>query len=156
MAQASKRELAGGLIEGWRAATNQDVAFDSLAAELLGISVTDLHCLNIVESRQGLTAGELAKESGLTTGAVTAVIDRLDRAGFARRVADESDRRKVMVEVTPAFYERAGEIWGPVAKDWQGSLAKRFTAEELETIGSFLELVGDMAARHAERVRSHL
>ena len=149
----SKKELAGGLIESWRVATNGDVAFDELAAKRLGISTTDLHCLNIVESRQGVTAGELAAESGLTTGAVTAVIDRLDRAGFARRVADESDRRKVNVEVTPAFYERAREIWGPVAKDWQGSLAGRFSAAELETIGSFLQLVGEMTARHAERVR---
>src|SRR5688500_10440719 len=119
MAQASKKELAGGLIGAWRAATNQDIAFDALAAQHLGISVTDLHCINIVENEQGLTAGELAKESGLTTGAVTAVIDRLDRAGFARRVPDEGDRRKVNVEVTPAFYERAAEIWGPAAKDWQ-------------------------------------
>lgn len=154
MAQGkSKKELAGGLIEGWRAATNQDVAFDALVAERLGISTTDLHCINIIESRDGLTAGELAVESGLTTGAVTAVIDRLDRAGFARRAPDESDRRKVKVEVTPAFYERAREIWGPVAKDWQDSLATRFSADELGTIGSFLSQVGEMTARHAERVR---
>lgn len=154
MAQGrSKTELAGGLIEAWRAASNRDVAFDALAAEHLGISVTDLHCINIVESRRGVTAGELAKESGLTTGAVTAVIDRLDRAGFARRVADESDRRKVMIEVTPAFYGRAREIWSPVAKDWQESLADRFTAAELETIGSFLDAVAKLTAYHADRVR---
>jgi DNA-binding MarR family transcriptional regulator len=84
---------------------------------------------------------------------VTAVIDRLDRAGFAKRVPDENDRRKVNVEVTPAFYERAAEIWGPAARDWQDSLAGRFTAAELETIGSFLDLVGEMTARHAERIR---
>ena len=155
MAQGkSKHELAGSLIGSWRDATNGDVAFDALAAERLGISVTDLHCINIVESAEGMTAGELAKESGLTTGAVTAVIDRLDRAGYARRVPDETDRRKVKVEVTPAFYERAAEIWGPVAKDWQDSLADRFTAAELETIGSFLDHVGEMTARHAERIRA--
>ena len=119
MQAKSKDELVGDLIARYRAATNRDVAFDKLAAARLGVSVTDLHCLNIVESRHGLTAGELAVESGLTTGAVTAVIDRLERAGFARRVRDERDRRKVKVEVTDAFYTRAADIWGPVAAEWQ-------------------------------------
>jgi DNA-binding MarR family transcriptional regulator len=57
--------------------------------------------LNIVESRGGLTAGELATAAGLTTGAITGVIDRLERAGYARRVRDSRDRRKISLEVTP-------------------------------------------------------
>ena len=140
------------LIELWRIAANSDVAFDRVAAARLGVSDTDLHCLNIIESRSGLTAGELAKESGLTTGAVTAVIDRLDRAGLARRVADERDRRKVLVEVTPEFYARARKIWGPVAADWQRSISRRFSAEELAVIAAFLEQAAELAQRHAERV----
>src|SRR5215217_2824001 len=95
MQAKSKDELVGELIARYRTATNRDVAFDKLAAAHLGVSVTDMHCINIVESRHGVTAGELAVESGLTTGAVTAVIDRLERGGFARRVRDEHDRRKV-------------------------------------------------------------
>lgn len=148
----TKRGKVHELIELYRIAANRDVAFDRLAAERLGVSVTDLHCLNIIESRSGLTAGELATESGLTTGAVTAVIDRLDRAGYARRAADERDRRKVIVEVTPEFYERAGGIWGPIAQDWERSISRRFSAEELEVIGAFLEQAGELAARHAERI----
>jgi DNA-binding MarR family transcriptional regulator len=150
----SKDELIGDVITSYRIATNRDVAFDKLAAARLGVSVTDLHCLNVVESREGVTAGELATQSGLTTGAVTAVIDRLERAGFARRVRDERDRRKVIVEVTPAFYERAAEIWGPVAAEWQRDLADRFTAAELATIADFLRRVDALGARHAERVRA--
>jgi DNA-binding MarR family transcriptional regulator len=83
---------------------------------------------------------------------VTAVIDRLDRAGYARRVADERDRRKVLVEVTPEFYERAGEIWGPIAQDWERGISRRFSAEELEVIAAFLLQAGELAARHAERI----
>ena len=140
------------LIARYRAATNRDVAFDKLAAARLGVSVTDLHCLNIVESRHGLTAGELAVESGLTTGAVTAVVDRLERAGYARRVRDEHDRRKVKVEVTDEFYARAGEIWGPVAAEWQAVLADRFTADELATITAFLTQADELGERHAARL----
>ena len=152
MQAKSKEDLVGDVIARYRSATNRDVAFDKLAAARLGISVTDLHCLNIVESRAGLSAGELAKESGLTTGAVTAVSDRLERAGFARRAHDERDRRKVLIEVTPAFYARADEIWGPAAADWQRMLGDRFSEAELATIVAFLTEAGELAERHAERL----
>jgi DNA-binding MarR family transcriptional regulator len=148
----AKPDLISDLIARYRSAANRDVAFDKLAAQRLGVSVTDLHCLNIVESRHGVTAGELAVESGLTTGAVTAVIDRLERAGFARRVRDERDRRKVKVEVTDLFYARAGEIWGPVAAEWQAAMADRFSAAELATIVAFLEQVDELGQRHAARL----
>jgi len=148
----SKEALIADLITRYRIAANRDVAFDKLAAAKLGIGVTDLNCLNIVESRHGMTAGELATESGLTTGAVTAVIDRLERAGFARRVRDEHDRRKVNVEVTPLFYDRAGRIWGPVAAEWQQAIADRFSVRELETIVAFLAVVDALGERHAARL----
>ena len=152
MQAKSKEDLVGDVIARYRSATNRDVAFDKLAATRLGVSVTDLHCLNIVESRHGVTAGELAVESGLTTGAVTAVIDRLERAGFARRARDARDRRKVIVEVTDLFYARAGEIWGPVAAEWQAAMADRFSAAELATIVAFLEQVDELGQRHAARL----
>jgi DNA-binding MarR family transcriptional regulator len=148
----AKEGMIAELIARYRAATNRDVAFDKLAAGRLGVSVTDLHCLNIAESRHGVTAGELAVESGLTTGAVTAVVDRLERAGYARRVRDQRDRRKVKVEVTDEFYARAGEIWGPVAAEWQAVLADRFTADELATITAFLTQADELGQRHAARL----
>ncbi len=100
-----------------------------------------------------MTAGRLATESGLTTGAVTSVVDRLERAGYARRARDQADRRKVNVEVTPAFYARAEEIWGPIASDWERELGARFSADQLTTIADFLEQAGELAARHSERIR---
>src|ERR671919_608798 len=117
-----KKELIDELVSEFRTAGNQDSAFDNLAAERLGVNRTDLHCLNTIENAGGLTAGELARETGLTTGAVTGVIDRLERAGYARRVPDPADRRRVKVEVTPKFYARAGTIWGPMAADWTSRL----------------------------------
>src|SRR3954449_10629825 len=117
-----KSDLISELISEFRIAGNQDSAFDNLAAERLGVNRTDLHCLNAIENAGGLTAGQLAAETGLTSGAVTGVIDRLDRAGFARRVSDPNDRRRVKVEVTPKFYARADRIWGPLAADWESRL----------------------------------
>jgi DNA-binding MarR family transcriptional regulator len=148
----TKRAKVDELIAEFRAVGNQDNAFDSLAAKRLGVSTTDLHCLNIIESRGGVTAGELAVKSGLTTGAVTGVVDRLESAGYARRVADPADRRKVKVEVTDEFYARAGEIWGPLAADWQSALAKRFSASELDIIMDFLRATSQIGRDHLERI----
>src|SRR5919198_3395136 len=148
----SKTELIGELISEFRAAGNQDSAFDNVAAERLGLNRTDLHCINIIENSGGLTAGELAKEAGLTTGAVTGVIDRLERAGYARRVPDPADRRRVKLEVTPKFYARADRIWGPVAKDWATRLGGRFTADELERLIDFLRTTNELSREHIERL----
>lgn len=148
-----KQDLIHELIAAYRANSSKDSAFDALAAEQLGISPTDLRCLDIVQGRGGLTAGELASASGLTTGAVTGVIDRLERSGFARRVRDESDRRKVIVEVTDRHHQEAGQIWGPLMKEWQRVLTARFTAAELATITEFLDVSTEIGARHAERIR---
>lgn len=149
----SKSDLVDELIREFRASTNQDLAFEHLAAEELGVNETDLHCVNIIENSGGLSAGELASLSGLTAGAVTGVIDRLEQAGFVRRVSDASDRRRVMVEVTAAFYGRANRIWGPLAADWHGVLAARFTVQELKRITDFLTAANDLSRRHVERLR---
>jgi DNA-binding MarR family transcriptional regulator len=150
----SKNELIAELIRAFRLSGNQDDAFDSLAAERLGVSETDLRCLNIIENSGGLNAGTLAAEAGLTAGAVTGVIDRLERLGYAHRSSDPADRRRVRVEVTPAFYRSAERIWGPVVADWHATLAGAFTAEELEQFTAFLRVTNDLARRHLERLRA--
>ena len=141
------------LLLEFRTGGNLDSAFDALAARKLGVNMTDLHCLNILESRSGLTAGELALEAGLTSGAVTGVIDRLERAGYVRRAADPGDRRKVKVEVTTAFYELADEIWSPLKRNWDEVLARRFTADQLDDIIAFLRATNDLTRTHLERLR---
>ncbi len=148
-----KEELIEELVHQFRVSGSQDAAFDHLAAQRLGLNQTDLHCISIVQNRGGLSAGELADEAGLTTGAVTGVIDRLERAGYARRAPDPADRRRVKVEVTPKFYERAGEIWGPVRAEWGRELAGRFSGAELEQAIEFLRATNELTARNLDRLR---
>jgi DNA-binding MarR family transcriptional regulator len=149
----SKNELIEELIREFRVSGNQDDAFDSLAGERLGVSETDLRCLNIIENSGGLTAGELAIQAGLTAGAVTGVIDRLERIAYARRVPDPADRRRVRVEVTQTFYRSAEHIWGPMAADWHSMLVKSFTMEELERITAFLRATNELGRLHMDRLR---
>jgi DNA-binding MarR family transcriptional regulator len=150
--QSPKQELIVRLIAAFREAGNQDAAFEEVAARRLGIGAVDMRCLNVVENAGGLTAGELARQVGVTTGAVTGALDRLERAGYARRVPDPGDRRRVRVEVTAAFRDRAEEIWAPLAADWQRRLGARFTAAELGTIVDFLEQTGAIGAANLARL----
>ena len=153
MARKLKQELVDELIREFRVSGNQDDAFDSLAAELLGVGETDLRCLNIIENGGGLTAGELAVQAGLTAGAITGVIDRLEKAGYAQRISDPSDRRRIKVEVTPAFYDEAGRIWGPLAEDWHSTLSKSFSIDELQRIIEFLRTTNEVGRRHLDRLQ---
>src|SRR5689334_22127675 len=72
-------------------------AYDEALADRLGLNPTDLRCLELVIAGPGVTAGRLAELADLTTGAVTGVLDRLERAGFVRRQPDPADRRSVTI-----------------------------------------------------------
>ncbi len=80
-----------------REVTRLTLAFSQQMASQLGVTMTDLECLNLVAAGGDVTAGALAASTGLTTGAITGAIDRLERAGLVERRSDETDRRKVLV-----------------------------------------------------------
>ena len=112
MTRKTKQELIVELLAAVRANQNATDQMDDAAARGLGVNRTDARCLDIVEQFGPITAGELAESAGLTTGSVTAVIDRLVAKGYLRRVADPADRRRVMVELT----ERAQELRRPLLR----------------------------------------
>jgi DNA-binding MarR family transcriptional regulator len=80
-----------------REVTRLTLVFSEQMASQLGVSTTDLECLNLVAAGGDVTAGALATRTGLTTGAITGAIDRLERAGLVERRKDDADRRKVLV-----------------------------------------------------------
>ena len=112
--QMSRDELVAALNRAMRDASGQGVLYSQAVAERLGINSTDLECLDIIVMRGPVTAGELARATGLTTGAITGVIDRLDRAGFAMRERDAADRRKVLVAALPAVERRVVPLFKPM------------------------------------------
>jgi len=103
-------------------------------AEKMGLSATDHKALDLASRATGpLTAGEIAKLTGLSTGAVTGVIDRLERAGFVRRVRDARDRRKVLVEVLPVDEDKVAPLFESALVITRKVLEK-FTPAEREAI----------------------
>src|SRR6185436_7386052 len=83
---------------GFRLST-ATVLFHSAIADRLGVSVTDLKCYSILRQTGPITAGELGERLGLTTGAITGVIDRLEHVGLVHRARDPNDRRRVVLEL---------------------------------------------------------
>jgi len=93
----SRAELMQELEHAMRKVSSQGAMFAKIVADLAGISSADMDCIDFVNVEGRMTAGRLAELSGLTTGAITGVVDRLEKAGFVRRERDESDRRKVFI-----------------------------------------------------------
>jgi DNA-binding MarR family transcriptional regulator len=152
MSREKKQVLVEELIHLARAHEAANDAFDEVAREKLGINRTDLRCLNIIENQGPINASRLAELSGLTTAAVTSVLDRLENAGYARRVRGHEDRRQVMVEVTPLLAERATPIWGPLGEEAR-ALLSRLSTDELESLMRFYRFGIDLNQKHIDRVR---
>jgi DNA-binding MarR family transcriptional regulator len=153
VSRRSKGELIQEVIHLARQHQAANDAFDEVAYEKLGINRTDGRCLDILENQGPMTAGRLAELSGLTTAAVTAVLDRLEKAGYARRVRDQKDRRQVIVELTPLLAERGAKIWGPLGKEATAEIG-RMSVEQLKLVMEFFRRGRDVNRRHIERVRS--
>ncbi len=116
----------------------QDVWEDCLA-RFMGINRTDSRCMDVIDRHGKITAGTLASEARLTTGAVTVVVDRLEAVGYVVRERDPADRRKVWISITPI----AGEISSRVFAHFQlltPLLISRYSPDQLSAIVEFLEV----------------
>jgi DNA-binding MarR family transcriptional regulator len=134
---ARRSDLLAGLALAGRQLSTATVMFHQAIADRLGLNVTDHKCLDLLLIKGPLTAGELAVMTGLTTGAITAVIDRLASAGFVRREDDPADRRRVIVQVIPRRcrdIERLFEAFGARFQE----LSARYTDDELLVILDFM------------------
>ena len=122
----------------------------ALAARL-NLNRNDLRALDILIEQRGMTAGQLASQLKLTTGAITGVIDRLELAGHAVRMHDDEDRRKVVVRATRKAIESRDEALGP-ARGELAQLLDGYSDDELELINGFLEKAGQLIAHHADQL----
>jgi DNA-binding MarR family transcriptional regulator len=147
--------LLGELTNEVRANQRATDMSDELVCQLLEINRTDARCLDILENYGPVSAGELAARSGLTTGAITAVVDRLERLGYAQRVADPNDRRRVFVEMTDKARQASFELFGPIAQG-AASMSERYSDEQLRLFLDFQRAGRELQERHIEWLRERL
>src|SRR6516165_10656801 len=92
------------------------IMFHQAVADRLGLNPTDHKCIDLLALKGLMTAGELADATGLTTGAITGVIDRLEGAGFVRREEDPNDRRRVILRAIPKPYREIARLFESLAR----------------------------------------
>lgn len=136
MSKFSREELIGDFIAAVRASQTATELLDSSVADYLGLDRSAYRALDILDQEGPMTAGRLAERARLSPGAITALIDRLEEKGLARRTRDTEDRRRVLVEVTPELRRGAAELYGTPDEGAQALAA--YSDEELEFLIGFL------------------
>jgi DNA-binding MarR family transcriptional regulator len=137
--ERSRADLERAVGRGLRVFTTRAVVRNLQVAERTGLNPTDLQCLGLLQLNGPMTAGALARSTGLTTSAITAVIDRLERGGFAAREHDPADRRRVIVRLDE---RRAEETILPLYASkaaGKADLFARFSDAELTAVRDFLQ-----------------
>ncbi|MEG9435769.1 MarR family transcriptional regulator [Edaphobacter sp. HDX4] len=145
---AKRAEMLQRLGDLARRFSTRTVFLHQVIAQTVGLSATDTRCLDLIltDPENMTTAGRLAHLSGLTTGAITHILDRLEKRGFIKRVRDTEDRRKVFVRVQE-------ESLAPVVPKYRAlgeaykTLVEHYTDSELKLIFDYMEKMSEMNER---------
>jgi DNA-binding MarR family transcriptional regulator len=143
-------EIAGRLV---RRHSTAAVLFHHAVAERLGLGPTDHKCLDLLRERGAMTGSELAASTGLTTGAITGVVDRLERAGYVGRGPHPHDGRKQVLRPVPGKMSDFQEVLGPIRADL-AALLEDFDDRQLAAIAEFLTGTTELIHRHAALLRA--
>ena len=130
------------------------ILFHTAVAERLGVNATDFKCHTLLTQLGELTAGELAERTGLTTGAITGVIDRLEEANLVRRAPDPNDRRRVVIELlhNPERDDEIEKLFEPMSRAIFEAAAK-YSDEELNSILEFISNVASVMESETQKLR---
>jgi DNA-binding MarR family transcriptional regulator len=153
-APARRAELSDAVLVAGRSLGNSSSMLLAACADRLGLHSTDWGCVLLLNEAlpAPLTAGQLAELTGLTTGAVTGVLDRLEGAGFVSRARDPGDRRRVVVHLVPESMARVGPMFEGLISDLR-ALHGDYSDEELSVFADILTRSSEIMRTHARRIR---
>lgn len=135
--EMGREALLAQLMRELRLMSSFDALFSHAVAERVGVHATDIETMDLLNTLGTMTAGELSERTGLTSGATTRLIDRLVRKGYVRRKADESDRRRVLIEPIYENLDEIEQLYGPMAEGMTGVMSA-FTDSQLAVIVDFV------------------
>jgi DNA-binding MarR family transcriptional regulator len=149
-----KRDNIDSVIRSLRRVNLQGSFFGQTVAIRFGLSESDIETLEALIDRGASTAGRLSELTGLTSGAVTRVIDRLEQGGYVRRIPDPADRRRVIVEVVP---EKVAAIQSTLGRIGRASAEEigRYSDAQLSLINDFLTRMEQITRDEATTLREH-
>ncbi|MBX6751000.1 MAG: MarR family transcriptional regulator [Micromonosporaceae bacterium] len=145
-------ELMARLMDAAPRVVAEGLNFHLEVANQLGLSLADLRYLQSISAIAPATPGQIAARTGLTSGAVTRMVDRLEQAGFVRRTRDVADRRSVVVVTDEQAAARVAAMYADMSAAWVGVL-NHYTDEQLMIILDLFERLGEMSARQVEQLR---
>ena len=149
----SRQELIAAVLRAVRRESAQAALFSQAVAERMGLAGTDVECREMLGEEGRATVGRLAELTGLTTGSATRMVDRLEQAGYVKRVPDPTDRRRVLVEPAPGLGSKFGAIHAPIAKA-QIEVIERYDDDQLRLLIDFLDRSGEVARVETVKMRA--
>ncbi|HEX5404617.1 MAG TPA: MarR family transcriptional regulator [Pseudonocardiaceae bacterium] len=150
-----RAELLARLTVAAQHSVTDGVVLHQIIADKVGLHVTDLRCLNLLRLSGPATPGELAAATGLTTGAITRMVDRMLAAGYVRREHDPVDRRRVIVSVAPERIAEIGPLYDRVAAGW-AELLTDYTDEQLAVVLGLFNRAHEMTVALVAELRKEL
>ena len=147
-----RKDLVAALLQAAPRVVAEGLNFQLEVANQLGLSLTDLRYLQTISAIAPATPGEISVQTGLTSGAVTRMVDRLEQAGFVRRTRDTADRRSVVVVPDEAAARRVSALYTGMASAWTEVLAN-YTEEQLRVILDLFQRMGELSRRQVEQLR---
>ena len=129
------------------------VMFHEAVGRLMGLSAVERKCIDVLRRLGPVTAGTIGEHTGLTTGAVTGLMDRLEKAGYVRRERDPRDRRKVVVQLLPSEHMDAllAAAFGPFGDD-MAKISARYSQAELRVIADWIAVTTEALVANTHRV----
>jgi DNA-binding MarR family transcriptional regulator len=150
-----REEIIQAIIEKRREMSTETIMFHQAVADVLGLHITDHKCLDLIRQYGAMPAGRLAELTGLTTGAVTGIIDRLEKAGYVRRANDPKDRRRTIVEpVRNKKWERKIEAMFIPFHERMHKLLSSYSDSELAFLLDVLTKSIELTREESKKLRS--
>ena len=137
LSNARRAALNQSLIAQIRQMIAGTILFNQQVADRVGFRLTDMQCMNVLDLLGPSTPGKLAECTGLTTGGVTVMLDRLEKAGYVKRAPNPNDRRSVLVSVNPKKLEKIHTYYDRINRQTVAVFSE-FPEAELEVVGRFL------------------
>jgi DNA-binding MarR family transcriptional regulator len=151
--KANRQQKLAELMRETRLMSSFDSLFSHAVAERVGMHQTDIETMDLLNTLGPMTAGELAARAGLTSGATTRLIDRLERAGYVRRRPDETDRRCVIIEPVYENLEELAALFQPLAEG-MAEMWSEFDDDQLDVIIEFVRRSNAVTAQLNARLRA--
>ncbi len=145
----SKKELQERVFSATREYGVSSVLFRNAISRQMGLNVADWECLSLLTLRGISTPTQLARHTGLTSGSVTAMLDRLESAGFISRKPNPNDRRGVLIEVNQRSTPAVGQLVGGVQKGLR-EIIESYSEKDLKLIAGFMNSLATNVKLHTE------